>query len=1090
MGQINLNNFKVITDKLNTFFVDNKFMVASEIPTTGEFKVGDIIINNGPTNVDEPMWICVEAGNPGTWTVFNSGGGSGGGKLTTARNRVVLNGESKSEVSIGVSGFNKASDVLMVFINSRFMTEGVDYEINADSTKIVAIGEVWNEELASEFEIEMIVFKMMGEEGVVSSVNEIVKLKNTVIVNESVNEVEIGIEGFNKGDDLTVYRNSVYMIEGIDYEVQGNKIVSLKGTWNAEGGSDYKFTFEVLKTVAKINPDAVIGMEHLTEDVKEAIQDASNIDLSGYATKEELNELFQNVDNGKNLIATSIGNPLITGNSTFKAMSEAILGLRRESENETDAKDVLYGMMVEDGYNKATSNMTVDELIELLDDSQIDTCAIKQIACGESHVFVLKNDGSIWACGLNDDGQLGLNNNTNKTSFTQVTTNINNDVKEVVCGGNHTFIIKNDGSIWATGYNYFGQLGLNNTVDKNVFTQVYTDITDIKQIACGQNYTIILTNDGSLWACGSNNYGEQGLGTSDYDAHSTFTKVTTNINNDVKEVVCGYHSTYILKNDGSLWACGYNNFGQLGLGNTTTKNKFTQVTSNINNDVKQVVCGINFVYILKNDGTVWSCGCNNFGQLGLGNTTTKNKFTQVTTSINNDVKQISCGGLDVSYGYDQVFILKNDGTVWSCGSNYYGQLGLGDTTDRSVFTQVTTNINNDVKQISCGGGQSFIFKNDGTVWSCGYNNYGQLGLGTSGSNSKKATFTQVSTFSSVEIAEYEINRLKLYYYLLDNEIEVTESMDIGTMLDLLVDDYINNLILGYENNLRIILTDEGVSVTEEDDMASLISKVDSEFDRKNEDLENSRGVLDITTANVLPSNGRKNQICVITDTKPPTIFITPDTTDYNVNDNNMRLFLADDYRTARGGVNIVNSGIACDYYFDRVVQNSKGLDAYVYNNGSWKQFLKAITVAFDYGYSELGISTGGQQVINSNNIIQLYITNAYWVSLCFQQVIDFSKFTTCEITFTGGDSANGATHDFYVMNSGVPTSSINSALTSFSYSEITSPVKVSLNGVSEVTPKTITIDISSLNGSGYFGIINFHQPLTYTTTNISKIIIY
>lgn len=289
MGQINLNNFKVITDKSNTFFVDNKFMVASEIPTTGEFKVGDIIINNGPTNVEEPMWICIEAGNPGTWTVFNSGGGSaGGGRLSTARNRVVLNGESKSEISIGVSGFNKASDVLMVFINSRFMTEGVDYEINADSTKIVAIGEVWNEELASEFEIEMIVFKMMGEEGVISSVNEIVKLRNTVIVNESVNEVEIGIEGFNEGDDLTVYRNSVYMIEGIDYEIQGNKIVSLKGAWNAEGGSDYKFTFEVLKTVAKVNPDAVVGMEHLTEDVKEAIEAAGNIDLSGYAEKGEI----------------------------------------------------------------------------------------------------------------------------------------------------------------------------------------------------------------------------------------------------------------------------------------------------------------------------------------------------------------------------------------------------------------------------------------------------------------------------------------------------------------------------------------------------------------------------------------------------------------------------------------------------------------------------------------------------------------------------------------------------------------------------------------------------------------------------------
>ena len=412
MRQINLNNFKVITDKLNTFFVDNKFMVASEIPTTGEFKVGDIIINNGPTNVDEPMWICVEAGNPGTWTVFNSGGGSGG-KLTTARNRVVLNGESKSEVFIGVSGFNKASDVLMVFINSRFMTEGVDYEINADSTKIVAIGEVWNEELASEFEIEMIVFKMMGEEGVVSSVNEIVKLKNTVIVNESVNEVEIGIEGFNEDDDLTVYRNSVYMIEGIDYEIQGNKIVSLKGAWNAEGGSDYKFTFEVLKAVAKVNPDAVVGMEHLTEDVKEAIEAAGNIDLSGYATKEELNnidmsgkqdkvdnslvtnnksivgainELFQDVDSGKGIIADAIDDRSISKDSTFAAMGEVI-------EEIVNDKNTMKQKLVEALVNKGVDVDNTTDYDSLINEIQYTN--IKFFIMEENNTDLINKDG-VW----------------------------------------------------------------------------------------------------------------------------------------------------------------------------------------------------------------------------------------------------------------------------------------------------------------------------------------------------------------------------------------------------------------------------------------------------------------------------------------------------------------------------------------------------------------------------------------------------------------------------------------------------------------------------------------------------------------------
>ena len=111
-------------------------------------------------------------------------------------------------------------------------------------------------------------------------------------------------------------------------------------------------------------------------------------------------------------------------------------------------------------------------------------------------------------------------------------------------------------------------------------------------------------------------------------------------------------------------------------------------------DIKQISCGNGHTFILKNDGSVWSCGYNQYGKLGLGDTTNRTTFTQVTTNINNDVKQISCS-------YVFTFILKNDGSLWSCGRNDNGYLGLGgDGTDRYTFTQVTTNINNDVKEIA------------------------------------------------------------------------------------------------------------------------------------------------------------------------------------------------------------------------------------------------------------------------------------------------------------------------------------------------------------------------------------------------------
>ena len=418
----------------------------------------------------------------------------------------------------------------------------------------------------------------------------------------------------------------------------------------------------------------------------------------------------------------------------------------------TDTKNRLYELMSEGGYD-VESSMSIDDMLGLLELSGISVTDIKQIVTSGWYAFILKTDGSIYSCGDNSWGQLGLGNRTDRTTFTQVTTNINNDVKQIACGTydndddhmSFSVILKNDGSVWSCGYNN-GQLGLGDTTDRTSFTQVTTNVNnDVKQIACGQNHTIILKNDGSLWGCGHNDYGQLGLGTDASTSNKIFAQVTTNINNDVSQIACGNNYTFIIKNDGSVWSCGINSSGQLGLNSTTDQYTFTQVTTNIS-DVKQIACGYNHTFILKNDGSVYSCGNNGYGRLGLGNTTTYKTFTQVTTNINNDVKQIACG-------YNYTFILKNDGSVWSCGYNNIGQLGLGtsDYNAHSTFTQVTTNINNDVTQIACSNMESiydeyvctFILKNDGSVWSCGANIPGVLGLGTSGSDAGVTTFTNV-----------------------------------------------------------------------------------------------------------------------------------------------------------------------------------------------------------------------------------------------------------------------------------------------------------------------------------------------------------
>ena len=356
-------------------------------------------------------------------------------------------------------------------------------------------------------------------------------------------------------------------------------------------------------------------------------------------------------------------------------MASLITKVDEEFEKDNNAKDRLYNLMLEGGYD-VNNGMSLDDMLGLLELSGISVSEIKQVFGGYYHTMILKHDGSLYVSGKTSYGGLGLGSDSiSVATFTKVTTNINNDIKQLACCSENAFIVKNDGSLWATGMG--GSLGLGDNNNRNVFTKVTTNINnDVKQVACDHGFTFIIKNDGSVWSCGANGKGQLGLG--DTTDRTTFTQVTTNINNDVKEIVCGDQRTYIIKNDGSVWACGLNNYGQLGLGTSDTNahSTFTQVTTNVS-DVKQIRCGDYHTMMLKNDGSVWSCGRNHCGQLGLGDTTDRTTFTQVTTNINNDVKQIFSGGLGS-------FILKNDGSFYGCGNNEFYELGFSNTNNTIV----------------------------------------------------------------------------------------------------------------------------------------------------------------------------------------------------------------------------------------------------------------------------------------------------------------------------------------------------------------------------------------------------------------------
>ena len=212
-----------------------------------------------------------------------------------------------------------------------------------------------------------------------------------------------------------------------------------------------------------------------------------------------------------------------------------------------------------------------------------------------------------------------------------------------------------------------------------------------------------------LFSCGYNVYGQLGLG------DTTSRSVMTQVGNLVvwKQISCGYSSAVAITTDGKLWGWGYNRNGEIGNGTTVSYNSPVQVGPLTN--WKQVSLGGGFVNSIKTDGTLWNWG------YGLGYS------SPVQVGSDNKWKQVSAGG-------NAKMAINTEGTLWGWGNNAQGALGLGDTTNRGTPTKV--GLNTDWKQVVCGYGidpnnaqdYTMAVTTDGKLYAWGYNLQGQLGL--------------------------------------------------------------------------------------------------------------------------------------------------------------------------------------------------------------------------------------------------------------------------------------------------------------------------------------------------------------------------
>ncbi|MFZ5776027.1 MAG: RCC1 domain-containing protein [Thermodesulfobacteriota bacterium] len=368
-----------------------------------------------------------------------------------------------------------------------------------------------------------------------------------------------------------------------------------------------------------------------------------------------------------------------------------------------------------------------------------------KLEAGFSHSVALKNDGTVWTWGGNGyGGLLGVGSSDWSVTVPTQVLGLSN-VVDIAAGELHTLALKSDGTVWAWGYNINGQLGDGTTIDRNTPVQV-VGLSGIVALTSGAQHGLALKNDGTVWAWGANYQGQLGDGTTT----NRSTPVLLSGLRDITSLAAGGYHSLALSSDGRVWSWGYNSHGQLGDGSTLDNSTPTPVTGMGN--VTALAGGWKHSVALKNDASLWSWGLNSNGQLGDGTTT--DRYTPVQVIGLSGVAGMTAGGAG---GGVHTVAVKTDGTVWSWGQNWFGQLGDGTTSNHSTPAQVYGL--SGISAVAAGGSHTLALASDGTVRAWGINSSGELGDGSGTDQYRPA---QISSFNLTTTGLGESDRIFNY----------------------------------------------------------------------------------------------------------------------------------------------------------------------------------------------------------------------------------------------------------------------------------------------------------------------------------------
>ena len=357
----------------------------------------------------------------------------------------------------------------------------------------------------------------------------------------------------------------------------------------------------------------------------------------------------------------------------------------------------------------------INKLQTKIDSIVGDNCPWCQISSGDCITFAIKSDGTLWTWGAGTTGALG--NGTAAARFSPGTVAGGGSWCRVSSGSSRTAAIKTDGTLWTWGYNTFGDLGDGTTVSRCSPGTIAGGGTTWCQVSMSNYGGSAIKTDGTLWTWGRSNFGLLGDGTT-VDRCSPGTvagggTTWSNVSNDSGHKIA-------IKTDGTLWTWGRNDSGQVGDGSNSCRCSPGTVAGGGTNWC-EIFGGFFHTSAIKTDGTLWTWGFNTGGQLGNN-----------STAARNSPGTIAGGGTTwskVSGTRSSSVAFKTDGTLWTWGNNSFGQLGDGTTVSRcspgTIAGGSTTWC-----QVSGGECHEGAIKTDGTLWTWGWNSCGALGDGT------------------------------------------------------------------------------------------------------------------------------------------------------------------------------------------------------------------------------------------------------------------------------------------------------------------------------------------------------------------------